>query len=89
MALGNSQRSCCDVTQLGEPADCSGASTNGRQKRATETQIEGENRPLDGQSDYTYYVLSATPTKDGPVYAASGRSEPFSSTILGTNCNCS
>ena len=66
MPLGESQTSCCDVTQLGVQADCSEVPSSGRRKRATDSQIKGENRPLDGQSDYTYYILSATPTSDGP-----------------------
>ena len=79
MALGEPQTSCCDVAHIGVQADCSEAPTSGRRKRATNTQINGENRPLDGQSDYTYYVMSAT--TDGPVFAASSRSRPFSSML--------
>ena len=81
MALGESHTSCCDVAQIGVQANCSEAPSSGRRKRATDTQINGENRPLDGQSDYTYYVMSATPTSDGPVFAASSRSQPFSSML--------
>ena len=81
MALGESQTSCCDVSKLGVQANCSEALSSGRQKRATNALVNGENRPLDGHSDYTYYVMSATPTSDGPVFAASGRSQPFSSMI--------
>ena len=81
MALGESQTSCCDVAHIGIQANCSKAPSSGRRKRATDTQIYGENRPLDGQSDYTYYVMSATPTTSGPVFAASSRSQPFSSML--------
>jgi len=79
IVLGDSKISCCDVAQLGLQADCSAASRSGRRKRATDTQITGENRPLDGQSNYTYYYLSATPSSDGPLFAVSNRSQPFSS----------
>jgi len=79
MALGSLQITCCDVTKIGE-ADCT-ASSNKRRKRATNFQVRGENRPLDGQSNYTYYILSATPSDNGPLYAASERSRPFSSVI--------
>ena len=86
MPLGDMKTSCCDVTQLGQQANCSGATTSARRKRAADTQITGQNRQLDGQSNYTYYVISATPTADGPAYTVSNRSEPFSSVVR--TCEC-
>jgi len=81
MALGDLQVTCCDVVELGVQADCAETSDSNRQRRATNSQVQGENRPLDGESNYTYYMLSATPSDNGPLYAASDRSAPFSSVI--------
>jgi len=81
MALGDSQVTCCDVVELGAQADCAETSDSNIRRRATNSQVQGENRPLDGESNYTYYMLSATPSDNGPLYAASDRSAPFSSVI--------
>ena len=79
MAFGDSRTTCCDVSQLGDAADCTAHSNNRRKKRAMNDQVQGKNRPLDGTSDYTYYILSASPSSNGPLYMASERSPPFSS----------
>ena len=79
MALGDEKQSCCDAFQFGDLVDCTEDSSDRKRKRTTNTQIRGENRRLDGQSDYTYYVISASPSSDGPLYAASSRSPAFSS----------
>ena len=78
-SLEDLTRSCCDTSQIGALANCTGSSNNKKRKRATNTQIFGENRALDAQSQYSYYIISTTPTDNGILYASSEKSQPFTS----------
>ena len=81
LQLGDGGRSCCDVSQVGEMADCGASSSKRRKRQTNPDQIEGENRPLNIGSNYTYYVITATPADNEVLFLASKSSKEFSSNI--------
>jgi len=59
--LGDSQRSCCDLTDTNGNSSC--ATKPARSRRSTDMIVHGLNRPLANGANYSYYIITATPVR--------------------------
>jgi len=59
--LGDSQRSCCDLTDANGNSNCATIAT--RRRRNADMIVHGLNRPLTNGVNYSYYIITATPVR--------------------------
>nr|CAB3265297.1 receptor-type tyrosine-protein phosphatase epsilon [Phallusia mammillata] len=78
ITLGDGTSTCCDASQASGIGNCQNQTTS-RQRRNAGNVIRGQNRPLQNEAKYQYYVMTATPGDTGTIYTASPISEPVTS----------
>lgn len=79
--LGEGGNSCCDVSgNIITECTTFNNSNSQRNRRAANSIVQGQNQALDPDSEYQYYVITATPDPDSSdvIYASSPVSERFS-----------
>ncbi|XP_076800966.1 uncharacterized protein LOC143445616 isoform X2 [Clavelina lepadiformis] len=78
--LGDESLTCCDAASLKKVACVSSNASRNRRDSSSSNTIMARNRPLPNRISVTYYLITATPSDNDVLYAASRRSEAFAVT---------